>query len=169
MNQKVRSIHNLQSLFWFRGMVFVLLGGGAAPMFFLRSDSTLMYGTLVGSFVLILVLWNIFKPGYTAVEIVNDHVLISTDKEEKHEFYLKFPGSELAYYEILPVYGGLHHTLYFFRQAPQGLLRSKKVPLSFFGPSKIAALRRMLDELLVQHHRQPVTTNAVPSNSLPNK
>ena len=159
----VQSVHNLGALFGFRAFAFVVMALGAAPMFFMRSDSTLLYGALVGSFLFIILAWNLVKPGYTAVEIAASQILISTDKDDDKPFYLTLPTADLAYFEIRSRSGGLRHDLWLFRQTPQGLMRSKTIRLSLYTPAKVDAVRRMLEAVLVSHGRS--TENRPPGQS----
>jgi len=140
----------------FRALAFVIVGAGAAPMFFMRSDSLILYGALLGSLILITVLWTILKPGYTAVESDSDRILISTDKDEPGQYHLELPAAEMVSFELKPVWGGLRWVLLILRQTPQGVMRSKRIHLSLYGPSKIKGVRALLNNILLENQRQPV-------------
>ncbi|MFM7497219.1 MAG: hypothetical protein ACKOQP_04145 [Bacteroidota bacterium] len=163
----VQSVHNLGALFGFRAFAFVVMAAGAAPMFFMRSDSSVLYGALVGSFLFIILAWNLVKPGYTAVEIAASQILISTDKDDDKPFYLTLPTEELAYFEIRSRSGGLRHDLWLFRQTPQGIMRSKTIRLSLYTPAKVEAVRRILQAVLVSHGRSAVEVNPGQTGSNP--
>jgi hypothetical protein len=153
---RIQSIHNLRALFLFRAFAFVIVGAGAAPMFFLRSDSVFLYGALLGSFVMIIFLWAILKPGYTAIESDPNRIMISTDKDEPDRFHLELPSSEMVSYELKPAWGGLRWVLVILRQTPQGVMKSKRIHLSLYGPSKIKGVRTLLNNILIENQRQPV-------------
>jgi hypothetical protein len=102
--------------------------------------------------------WNLVKPGYTAVEVAVKQILISTDKDEDRTFYLNLPTDELAYFEIRSKSGGLRHDLWLFRETPQGVMRSKTIRLSLYSPAKVDAVRRMLNQVLQDHGRSPVSS-----------
>jgi hypothetical protein len=158
MRAAIQSVHNLRALFWFRALAFVIMAAGAAPMFFMRSDSPFLFAALIASFLLIIVAWNLVKPGYTAVEVAVTQILISTDKDEDRSFYLNLPTEELAYFEIRSKSGGLRHDLWLFRETPRGVMRSKTIRLSLYSPAKVDAVRRMLNQVLQDHGRSPVSS-----------
>jgi len=153
---RIQSIHNLKALFLFRALAFLIVGAGAAPMFFVQSDSVYIYGALLGSFVLIILLWALVKPGYTAVESDGQRILISTDKDDSGKFYLELPTSQMVSFELWPVSGGLRWALVILRQTPQGVMRSKRIHLSLYGPSKIKGVRTLLNNILIENQRQPL-------------
>ena len=153
---RIQSIHNLKALFLFRALAFLIVGAGAAPMFFVQSDSVYVYGALLGSFVLIILLWALIKPGYTAVESDGHRILISTDKDESGKFYLELPASQMVSFELSPVSGGVRWVLVILRQTPQGVMRSKRIHLSLYGPSKIQGVRTLLNNILIENQRQPL-------------
>jgi hypothetical protein len=154
--KRIQSIHNLRALFLFRALAFLIVGAGAAPMFFVQSDSVYVYGALLGSFILIILLWALLKPGYTAVESDGHRILISTDKDDSGKFFLELPASQMISFELLPVNGGLRWVLVILRQSPQGIMRSKRIHLSLYGPSKIKGVRVLLNNILIENQRQPL-------------
>jgi hypothetical protein len=127
-------------------------------MFFMRSDSPFLFAALIASFLLVILSWNLVKPGYTAVEVAVTQILISTDKDEDRSFYLNLPTEELAYFEIRSKSGGLRHDLWLFRETPRGVMRSKTIRLSLYSPAKVDAVRRMLNQVLQDHGRSPVSS-----------
>ncbi|MBM3446584.1 MAG: hypothetical protein FJX86_02135 [Bacteroidetes bacterium] len=153
---RIQSIHNLKALFWFRALAFLIVGAGAAPMFFVKSDSVYVYGALLGSFVLIILLWAVIKPSYTAVESDGQRILISTDKDDSGKFYLELPASQMVSFELWPVSGGLLWVLVILRQTPQGVMRSKRIHLSLYGASKVKGVRTLLNNILIENQRQPI-------------
>lgn len=153
---RVQSIHNLKSLFVFRAFAFVVVGAGAAPMFFMRSDSAFLYGALLGSFALVILLWAIIRPGYTAIESDAKRIMISTDKDEPGKFHLELPTSEMVSFELTPLWGGLRWGLVILRQTPHGIMRSKKIHLSLYGAPKIKGVRALLNNILQLNNRPPV-------------
>ena len=86
MRPAIQSVHNLRALFWFRALAFVIMAAGAAPMFFMRSDSPFLFAALIASFLLVIVSWNLVKPGYTAVEVAVTQILISTEFHQYHRW-----------------------------------------------------------------------------------
>lgn len=150
---RIQSIHNLRSLFVFRAFAFVIVGAGAAPMFFMRSDSAILYAALLGSFVLIILIWAIIKPAYSAIESDAMRIMVSTDKDDPGKFHLELPASEMVSFELIPLWGGLRWTLVILRQTPQGIMRSKKIHLSLYPPAKIKAVRTLLNNILLQNNR----------------
>jgi hypothetical protein len=156
-HDRVQSIHNLKPLFAFRAFAFVIVGAGTAPMFFMQSNSMFLYAALLGSFVLIILLWAIIKPGYSAIESDAQRIMISTDKDEPGKFHLELPASEMVSFELIPLWGGLRWILVILRQTPKGIMRSKRIHLSLYGPSKIKAVRTLLNNILLQNNLPPVS------------
>ncbi len=153
---RIQSIHNLRALFIFRAFAFVIVGVGAAPMFFMQSDSVYVYGALLSSFVVIIMLWAMLKPGYTAIESDGHRIMISTDRDDSGKFHLELPATEMVSFELSPIAVGLRWGLVILRQTPQGIMRSKRINLSLYGPSKIKGVRALLNNILIENQFQPI-------------
>ncbi|MFN3529770.1 MAG: hypothetical protein ACK417_07605 [Bacteroidia bacterium] len=144
------SIHNLSQVFLFRGLAFGIVGLGSLALFSDYDDSVRIALFLL-SLVVMVSLWMIVQPGYMAFETAQGHLLISTDKEDKNDFYLKFSINELAGYEIEKSYAGLRKVLYLYRKTPKGFLRSKPIPMSLYSPAQTRKMCEQLDQIVSQN------------------
>jgi len=137
------SVHNIRQVLLFRGVAFGIVALGTLALFSDVDDVTRI-ALFIGSLVVLISFWLTVQPGYLAFETAQGKILISTDKEDKAEFFLIIPANELAGYEIEKSYAGLRRKIFLYRKTPKGIMKSKAIPMSLFTANQT---RQMCDQL----------------------
>ncbi|MDP2188661.1 MAG: hypothetical protein Q8J69_08270 [Sphingobacteriaceae bacterium] len=141
------SVHNIRQVLLFRGVAFGIVGLGTLALFSDIDEITRM-ALFIGSLVVLISFWLMVQPGYLAFETAQGKILISTDKEDKSEFFLIMPANELAGYEIEKSHAGLRRKLFLYRKTPKGFMKSKAIPMSLFTAHQTLQMCAQLDAMV---------------------
>ena len=101
--------------------------------------------------VIILAAYIIIKPHFYSIEREQGRIFVSTDREDKDEFFLVFTEGEFQDYTIKTSIGGLRKQLLFLKKEGSQYMLSKPLNIGLSLPSHINKIEEVLGPLRKQH------------------
>ena len=145
---KINMVSNLKMVFAFRAGTYIALFLGVIPTFF-YGYQTVTISIIAVVAVLILLAYIIVKPSYYSIELANNKVYISTDKEGNGEYFLVLDQRDFLDYKIDGK--GVRKMLLVLKKEAGNYMISKTLNISLSTSKHLKNIAAVLDPIKQSH------------------
>jgi hypothetical protein len=145
---KINMASNLKMVFAFRAGTYIALFLGLIPTFFYGYQA-MTISIIAAVAVLILLAYILIKPSYYSIELANNKVYISTDKEGTDEYFLLVDQRDFLDYKIESK--GIRKMLVVLKKEAGNYMLSKKLNISLSTSKHLENIEAVLGPLKQQH------------------
>ena len=139
-------IENFKLMLIFRISLFVFAFLGFCPSLFHLGDSDVQMYSAIAGFVVVIVMYLVFRPAYFCFEVNRGHLWVATDRESAEEVHLSIPLTEIIDYK----WQG--RKVVFYRLLENGAVAiSKPTDVGLSLPTHKKALRALFESLKKDH------------------